>query len=137
MFAYFVGSRGAIARGCAIGAPLLVALAACSPAYLQQRTDEPQNAADTVRSADLTPRFPTAVRQSSGGDIKGGGFLAFGTESAGAVAEGDATSQASPDAPAESAEGYTLNFDNSPLANVAKVVLGDILGLRREEGPSH
>ena len=113
--------------GCA---SLLLALAGCSPAYLQQRTDEPQSAADAVRSADLTPRFPKPVRQSQGGENKGGGFLSFGSETAGAVVQEEPTSQVSTDAPLETAEGYTLNFDNSPIANVAKVVLGDILGLR-------
>ena len=31
--------------------------------------------------------------------------------------------------PAASGEGYELNFENTPVTGVAKVVLGDILGL--------
>ncbi len=128
----FVGSRSAVARAGVVSATLLFGLAGCSPAYLQQRTDEPQNAADSVRAADLSPRFPTAVRQSSGGDNKGAGFLSFGSETANAVAEADPPA---PEGLAETAEGYTLNFENSPLANVAKVVLGDILGMRYSVDP--
>jgi general secretion pathway protein D len=124
----FVGALSAFIRvgvGCAL--PLL-ALAGCAPAYLEQRTDEPQNAADTVRAADLTPRFPTAALQSSGGNVRSGGFLSFG--SGAATVASNATAEASSDTPLETADGYTLNFDNSPVANVAKAVLGDILSLR-------
>ena len=56
----------------------LVCLAGCSPAYLQSRTDEAQNAADVVRSADLRPRFPTPVRDGGGATPQGGGFTMFG-----------------------------------------------------------
>ena len=36
----------------------LLALGACNTTYLEQRTDQPQNAADIVRATDLQPRFP-------------------------------------------------------------------------------
>jgi general secretion pathway protein D len=113
----------------------LLVLSACSPAYLEQRTDESQNAADVVRSADLRPRFPTPVRGDAGGAVqKGGGFSWFGSGAPAATAEaGGATAPADP-AP-ETGDGYTLNFDNSPVANVAKVVLGDILSLRYSIDP--
>jgi general secretion pathway protein D len=81
-----------------------------------------------VRAADLTPRFPTAARQSSGGNVRSGGFLSLG--SGATVNDSDATAEVRSDTPLETADGYTLNFDNSPVANVAKAVLGDILGLR-------
>src|SRR5436305_6974465 len=61
---------GAALRASVGGVMLALALAACAPAYLQQRTDEPQSAADVVRSADLTPRFPKPVRQASDGERK-------------------------------------------------------------------
>ena len=41
----------------------LLCLFGCAPAYLEQRTDEAQNAADVVRGADLRPRFPHAPRE--------------------------------------------------------------------------
>ena len=106
----------------------LLVLAGCSPAYLENRSDEPQNAADAVRAADLRPRFPTPVRDGDSGASKGGGFTLFG-----ASAPSPSADPAVADAPAgaeAAGDGYTLNFDASPVANVAKVILGDILSLR-------
>ena len=105
----------------------LLLLAACSPAYLQNRSDEAQNAADVVRSADLTPRFPVPARESGDKSSSGGGFTLFGSPVP--PPAGDATAEGS-DSAAPVGDGYTLNFDGSPVANVAKVVLGDILSLR-------
>jgi general secretion pathway protein D len=111
----------------------LFCLFGCSPAYLEQRTDEPQSAADVVRGADLTPRFPTPVRTGAASS-NDGGFTLFGSSAPGAAAQ-TATAEAAagngnpPDGMSQTADGYTLNFDNSPIANVAKVVLGDILSL--------
>jgi general secretion pathway protein D len=67
------------------------------------------------------------VREGSDGGSKGGGFLSFG---AAEPTPGEDGRAAGADPAPETADGYTLNFDNSPIANVAKVVLGDILGLR-------
>jgi general secretion pathway protein D len=105
----------------------LVCLAACAPAYLESRTDEAQNAADVVRAADLRPRFPTPLRDGGGASLQGGGFTLFG---ASAPASATEPSPGEPTQAASSGDGYTLNFDGSPVANVAKVVLGDILGQR-------
>ena len=114
-------------RASLICAVLPAFLAGCSPAYLEQRTDEPQNSADVVRNADLRPRFPTPVRDAGAGGAKPGGFPLFGSAAPAAEEESRA---AALDPAIESTDGYTLNFDNSPVANVAKVVLGDILNLR-------
>ena len=111
-----------------ICAASLVCLTGCTPAYLEQRTDGPQNAADVVRQADLRPRFPTPVHDNGGGGSKGGGFTLFGSADPAPTAT-EGRGEAS-DAASETADGYTLNFDNSPVANVAKVVLGDLLGQR-------
>jgi general secretion pathway protein D len=115
-----------VMRARLICAVSLACLAGCSPAYLQQRGDEAQNAADAVKAADLRPRFPAPVRATGDGAAKGGGFTLFGAVDPQA---GDDVRAATNDPAAETADGYTLNFDNSPVANVAKVVLGDILGL--------
>ena len=118
--------RGGLRAGWICGVSF-VWLAGCAPTYLDNRTDEAQNAADVVRSADLRPRFPTPVGDSSGASPRGGGFTLFGSSAPAAVADpppGDVAEAAA------SGDGYTLNFDGSPVANVAKVVLGDILSLR-------
>jgi general secretion pathway protein D len=120
-----LATKGALAVCVAV----ILGLAGCAPAYLDQRTDQAQNAADVVRSADLTPRFPSVARQPTTADGKGGGFLLFGTVTASAALPPDSTSRNATDAPIETPEGYTLNFDNSPIPNAAKAVLGDILGL--------
>jgi len=119
-----------VKRAMSVCAVALFCLVGCSPAYLQQRADGPQNAADVVKSADLRPHFPTPVRDSGGdGGSKGGGFSIFGSTPpvTGVDAEtaGDARAYTS-----EVSDGYTLNFENSPAASVVKVVLGDILSVR-------
>src|ERR1700759_3735462 len=87
-------------------------LSACGPAYLDQRTDEPQGAADAVRSADLTPRFPTPVRNTGGsGGARNGVFLSFGAVANDPSGDAAATAQA-PEPSVESPDGYTLNFSN-------------------------
>ena len=107
-----------------------VILGSCSGGPLEQRTDQSPNAYDTIQSADLRPRNAQPVR---GGDISSpqaqprSFFGSFGspapTPSPGAAPEeyrADAT---------DAKDGFTLNFENSPVASVAKVILGDILGV--------
>src|SRR5215467_9803322 len=76
---------------------------------------------DRVRSADLLPRFP---QQPVAADQRGAGAGAKPQVYAGvtvpAVEGAERRSTAS-------GEGYELNFENTPIASVAKVVLGDIL----------
>lgn len=82
---------------------------------------------EKVRSIDLLPRFPKQIQQ---------GELATGRRAKAVIypaePEGDTSqplsAQPSPEA-AASGDGFELNFDNSPVASVAKVVLGDILGV--------
>jgi general secretion pathway protein D len=76
---------------------------------------------DRVRSLDLLPRYPqqgAATAQSTGG-----------TGARAQVYPGvtiPAVEGAEP-RPTAGGEGYELNFENTPIASVAKVVLGDIL----------
>jgi general secretion pathway protein D len=119
-------------RAIVICAVSLFLLTGCGPAYLDQRTDEAQNAADVVRAADLRPRFPTPARGAGGASTQGGGFALFGSAPQTATAEAPVDPPATP---TDTSDGYTLNFDNSPVTNVAKVVLGDILSLRYTVDP--
>ena len=105
----------------------VVALGACNTTYLEQRTDQPQNAADIVRAADLRPRHPQPVGTVDTGGANSPNPFSFFGSSAPAPA---------PNAPAagskeveEGGGGYTLNFEDTPVANVAKSVLGDVLGV--------
>jgi general secretion pathway protein D len=76
---------------------------------------------DRVRSADLLPRFP---QQGASAGQSGVGAGAKPQVYPGVTIP--AVEGAEP-RPTPSGEGYELNFENTPIASVAKVVLGDIL----------
>jgi general secretion pathway protein D len=75
---------------------------------------------DRVRSLDLLPRFPREEQSSAQNTNRAKPAVYGGTE----------VPVLSPptDQPAASGDGYELNFENTPVATVAKVVLGDIMG---------
>jgi general secretion pathway protein D len=77
---------------------------------------------DRVRSIDLLPRFP---QQGTGAGQASSGAGAKAQVYPGVTIP--AVEGAEP-RPTSSGEGYELNFENTPIASVAKVVLGDILG---------
>ena len=101
-------------------------LAACSGGPLEQRDDQSRNAYDAIQSADLRPRDPQTTRAADISSPQAKPMSFFGnfgaatpvTEAAQAAAES-----------ADVKDGFTLNFENSPVANVAKVILGDIMGV--------
>jgi general secretion pathway protein D len=84
----------------------------------------PQDIADKLRSLDLQPR-QTADTGATGiappGASRPAIYLSDGTTPPGAaLIEREDTGSGS---------GYDLNFENAPVATVAKVVLGDVLGV--------
>jgi general secretion pathway protein D len=109
-----------------LGAAGLV-LAAC---LLHDPSDEAkpndvraQSITDQLRAADLSPKapFPTAD-----------GGIGNPRPSAAAIYLGDTTVpiKAATDAGVDAgSDGYDLNFENAPVTTVAKVILGDILGV--------
>ncbi len=82
-----------------------------------------QDIADKIRSLDLLPRQTadvgsTGIKQQSAS--RPAIYLSDGTQPQGAsLIERDDTG----------ASGYDLNFENAPVATVAKVILGDVLGV--------
>ena len=110
----------------ALVASSLMFLVACGGGPLEQRDDQSQNAYDTIQSADLRPRSPEPSRDADVSSPQAKPMSFFGLF-------GAATPAASPtqDAPeqADVKDGYTLDFENSPIADVAKVILGDIMGV--------
>ncbi|WP_300182383.1 type II secretion system secretin GspD [Bradyrhizobium sp.] len=79
---------------------------------------------DKVRSLDLLPRQPQATNAAittSGSSGSRRPVMYEGTE---VTAVSDERPQ-----PSSSGNGFDLNFENTPVATVAKVVLGDILGV--------
>lgn len=97
---------------------------------LDSKTDSGPDVMDRVRSIDLLPRFPKEVATTNAGGtetVKRGVFptSASSTESGSAAPDGTrAPLQAAP-----AGDGYELNFDNAPIATVAKTILGETLGL--------
>ena len=82
-----------------------------------------QSVTDQVRAIDLSPKGPLPVQD---------GVVAGAHGSSGAIYLGDTTStpiKTTADVGgAGNDQGYDLNFENAPVATVAKVILGDILG---------
>jgi general secretion pathway protein D len=103
-------------------------LAACSIGGFDPRPDphdnHPPDVMDHVRSLDLLPRFP------KNGDSAATPNTANASRPAVFAGPGEVT-VAQPmtrDEP-PNGDGYDLNFENAPVATVAKVILGDILGV--------
>ena len=115
-------SRRAARIICAIAVALCAAplLTSCGPATFGSTAPADIDVLDKVRSLDILPRQAQNVsvpRPSGGGRARAAMF------------EGTEISEI-PDTRVERAatgNGYDLNFENTPIATVAKVVLGDIL----------
>src|SRR5262249_11426438 len=101
----------------------LALLSSCNSATVGSSVDGSQlDISDKVRSLDLLPRQPQPV---------GGAAAGYGQNRRGGAAgyEGPEITAVSDDRlqTTASGNGFDLNFENTPVATVAKVVLGDIL----------
>ena len=102
-------------------------LASCNSATTGSTPDGAQlDIMDKIRSVDLLPRQPqggvNAATTASG--QRGGSASPVMYEGSEVTAVSDQRLQ-----PTSSGGGFDLNFENTPVATVAKVVLGDILGV--------
>ena len=93
-------------------------LSGCDLTTVAEKRQHLPDAFDTVEKTDLTPRFPLGGGEHSA--------PARPTPSASYYGQ-DAENDAPPARQSPSGEGYELNFENTAVATVAKVVLGDIL----------
>jgi len=99
-------------------------LAACgniASTALGPSGNEPPDAMDRVRGTNLEPRFPAPEANVNGSKSGPRASSYYGT--AAPITVEAATTTAS------RGEGFELNFENTPVATVAKVILGDILGV--------
>jgi general secretion pathway protein D len=116
-----VGRGGrALAFSVAIG----TLAAACNGLGYNQDAPRSGDVFDKVRQLDLFPRQhqPADVgRTGSGGGPRPASYFGTGT--------GTGTERVVGAQRASSGEGYELNFENTPVTTVAKVILGDILGV--------
>src|SRR5271157_4170641 len=95
-------------------------LSGCLQTASDVGSKDPPNAYDAIRRADLQPRFPQATRNADTGQAPAAPASYFGTPV-------EAVAMAPPVSDAQG--GFALNFENTPVATVAKVVLGDILNV--------
>ena len=95
------------------------------------KTDNGPDVMDRVRSLDLLPRFPKEVETTDAGGtgrIKPGVYSAS-TGSSSTTDQGGSADTRPPFQAGPGGEGYELNFDNAPIATVAKTILGETLNL--------
>src|SRR6266481_5971767 len=111
-----------VGRSISIGFMLLsvVLLASCNSATVNSGGGLDIDVIDKVRSLDTLPRYP---QQANAAETNAG------QRSRPVVFEGTEVSDVSEPRPQPVAtgNGFELNFENTPIATVAKVVLGDIL----------
>ncbi len=112
--------------GRSIGAAFLLLsvslLASCNSATMSSGDSPDIDVLDKVRSLDILPRQPQQVNAAeANAGQRSHPVIYEGTEVSG-------VSDARPPQSAATGNRYELNFENTPVANVAKVVLGDILG---------
>src|SRR5262247_3820676 len=93
------------------------AIAACT---INSGPDRVGDVFDKVRAVDLQPRFPQGTEPVA----SGGGEGTRPTSVYGAEPQPVTPAQRS-----ASGEAYELNFENTPVTTVAKVVLSDIMGV--------
>ncbi|MGJ4997062.1 type II secretion system secretin GspD [Bradyrhizobium sp. HKCCYLS3077] len=115
---------------------LSLVLAGCNPATLG--SDNRDDVMDKVGRLDLSPRYPRQVMPEQSpaarrarAEIYGGNEDIRGARDA--RAEAPATNAIPVEQVAAHSQavgnGFELNFENTPIATVAKVMLGDILGV--------
>ena len=120
--------RRAISRGWVLASVLALSAITASCNFLTTEDDprRPPDVFDKVRAIDLLPRFPKPTGTTSTGAGDGSAPATYFGTAAGAVGPSPGVVGAQQ---AASGEGFELNFENTPVTGVVKVVLGDILQL--------
>jgi general secretion pathway protein D len=120
-------SKQGLAATCA--AILTATIAACG--VVTSGPERTGDMWDKVRNIDLLPRFPQAQGTTSTGgeETKPQSYYSTASSDAGGTSGASAQVLAPAQRTASGGEGYELNFENTPITTVAKVVLGDIMGL--------
>ncbi len=98
----------------------VVALASCNSATVNSNSASDIDVLDKVRSLDTLPRYPQQTSTSAAGTGQRIQPAVFQGAEVSDISDGRAQ-------PVATGNGFELNFENTPVATVAKVVLGDIL----------
>src|SRR5215212_3685072 len=107
-------------HGVAVAFTLAIAATIAACGAITSGPERTGDVFDKVRAVDLLPRHPQStepVATTGGEGTKPASF--YGSE----------PQVVAPAQRSASGEGYELNFENTPVTTVAKVVLGDIMGL--------
>jgi general secretion pathway protein D len=99
-------------------------LAACNLTTLDDAQSMSPDAFDRVRSIDLLPRYPDPRDPNTNAPDRRQPAVYAGAGVTTLAADGRVQTKS-----VAGGDGYELNFDNTPVTTVAKVVLGDILGV--------
>src|SRR5215475_13935031 len=100
----------------------LALLGACGPLPFWNDVQHKPDVSDNIRNQDLLPRFPQGVGPSGQGGTPTAKPQVFTAEEVSPIEPPPPQPQ-----PTTNGQGYELNFENAPIASVAKAVLGDIL----------
>ena len=100
-------------------------LAACS-SVPPIGSNEPPDALDRIRATDLSPRAPDQTGSVNTGT--GGNQAQIYYGSSGTAVTVDVDGNGPRPAGGGTGDGVTLNFEDTPVSAVAKVILGDYLG---------
>jgi general secretion pathway protein D len=118
-------------KGFAVAATLAATLlAACSQLAVYKDDGHDPDVLDRVRSMDLNPRFPQQVDNSDQNTRVAPKPTIFKGDNSGDSPDVSTTAsiQSSAAVATPNGPGFDLNFEAAPVATVAKVVLGDMLG---------
>lgn len=108
--------------GAALLALSLALLGACGPLPFWNDVQHKPDVSDNIRNQDLLPRFPQGAGQSGQSGAVTAKPQIFTAEEVSPIEVPPPQAQAT-----TNGQGYELNFENAPIASVAKTVLGDIL----------
>ncbi len=110
----------------------LAALGSCTNLPVATEDAKTPDVFDRIRALDILPRSPQPVANGPNAPsakpmIYTGGLPL--SDATGAIGQMSSGAGSGIGAGAAGGEGYELNFENTPITQVAKAVLGDIMGV--------
>jgi general secretion pathway protein D len=103
-------------------------LAACNNLIPESPKTQSPNIHDQVQSLDLLPRFPQSSGPATINRARDPRAVVYNGSAENADANKTAVTIEGAE-PAATGDGYDLSFENAPVTTIAKVILGDILGV--------